>query len=212
MQGGFCKSPPNTYMQQTARAKENWADHIRRIAGGDELGLMDLYDASGSFVYGLALRIAGNAADAEEVTADVFNQVWRRAADFDAEKGNPAAWLSVLTKSRAIDRYRSKLSRDRREETAFTPTFDVSDSSPLPEAGAILQQRRSAVHEALGNLRPDQKEALELSFFLGYTHSEVAERLGVPLGTVKSRVRTAMQSMRGHLESLSDNAGKETRR
>jgi RNA polymerase sigma-70 factor (ECF subfamily) len=182
-----------------SRQREDWSAFIARIARGDETALAALYDESSPLIYGIILRIVGNPADAEETTADVYAQVWRAAPTFDAAKSNPAGWLTMMARSRAIDRYRSKLNRIERDKRDFAPFADLQDSNPQPEFQSILAQRRTLVLEAMTHLRPDERQAIELAFFLGYTHTELAARQGVTLGTIKSRIRTGLHRLNERL-------------
>ena len=181
-------------------AEEYWADHINGVARGDERALAALYDCSGALVFGLALRILGNYEDAEEITVDVFAQVWRKAADFDLKRGNPAAWLTVLARSRAIDRYWSKLNRTRREKGFSTLDYEPLAPGAAPELNSILEQRRNSVRSALQQLSSEQRQILEMSFYLGYSHSELARKLGISLGTVKGRIRAGIRALRKRLD------------
>jgi RNA polymerase sigma-70 factor (ECF subfamily) len=178
-----------------------WTQYIERAASGDEEALAGLYDESGGLVYSTALRILGNEADAEEVTLEVYSQVWRCAPDFDRNRGAAGAWLAMLARSRAIDRLRSGAAR-RAKEREMPESRDFSDPGILPdEAGAASEQRRM-IQAALGALSPEQREIVELAYFSGLSHSELAARLGQPLGTVKTRIRLAMMRLRKLLEPL----------
>lgn len=175
-----------------------WAECIRRAGRGEQQGLSDLYDQTNRLVYGVALRIAGNPADAEEITLDVFSQVWRLAKDYTAERGSPTAWLVMMTRSRALDRVRSRAARSQHEAVLET-TYDQPAAGHTAEESAMLTQERQRVRQAMGLLSPEQREAIELAFFSGLTHSELAERLGQPLGTVKTRIRLGMMRLRSAL-------------
>jgi RNA polymerase sigma-70 factor (ECF subfamily) len=182
------------------RAREvEWRDHIECAAKGDQQGLARLYDETSSLVYGSALRILGNSADAEEVTSDVYTQVWRNAGSFSVERGSVNAWLMMLTRSRAIDRLRSR-SRTRTEE----PLEDVAEmvaGSDSPEQASMARQRSERVRAALSTISPEQRQAIELAYFSGLTQSELAAHLGQPLGTVKTRIRLGMMKLKEQLRS-----------
>ena len=178
----------------------SWTDHIRRIAGGDSGALAALYDESCRLVFSVSLRILSDRADADEVTLDVYTQVWQQAASFSADRGTVAGWLIMLARSRAIDKVRSRATRRKSEEPlVFT---DIRDDTPSPEQEAGLQQKRRKVQAALATLSPEQREAVELAYFSGLTHFELAERLGLPLGTVKTRIRLGMMKLRELLGDL----------
>jgi RNA polymerase sigma-70 factor (ECF subfamily) len=165
---------------------------LSRIAAGDEGALARLYQESGKLVHGLALRILRNPADAEEVVLDVFIQVWRTAARFDPCRGSAMTWLVMMTRSRALDRLRSRELRSRREEPLGELATDPRAAAP-EEMTAREERRR--VRAALAAIPPEQRELVELAFFSGFSHREVAARMGQPLGTVKSRIRSGMRRL-----------------
>ena len=174
----------------TASAREDpWAPWIRAIADGDSSALAALYDASSSVVFGIAFRMLGDRADAEEVALDVYKYVWRSANSYDGSRGSAAAWLIMLTRSRCVDRIRARESRERAEEPA---RLQAAVSVMNPAAA----HQASEVRKALASLPPEQAEVLELAYFSGYSHSELAERTGLPLGTVKTRVRLGLSRLR----------------
>jgi RNA polymerase sigma-70 factor (ECF subfamily) len=160
-----------------------------------------LYDESSSLVFGLAMRILGNSADAEEVSSDVYTQVWQHAATFDSRRGSPSAWLIMLTRSRAIDRIRSRDAR-RRSETPMEG-IELTARSTGPESTLYLTWQRDLVQRALVQLSPEQHEVITLAFFSGFTQSELAEKLSLPLGTVKTRLRLALTKLRRALQEIS---------
>jgi RNA polymerase sigma-70 factor (ECF subfamily) len=176
-----------------AEMERAWSGYVRRIAAADQAALAAFYDATNHLIYGMALRILGNPADAEEVTLDFFTQVWRSAATFDAGRGSCVAWLMTIARSRAIDRLRSSGKHTGREQPL--QEFDAPSSSP---ATAQLGIRRE-VQAAMQSLQPEQREAIELAYWYGYSHSELAARLGQPLGTVKTRIRMGMMKLRTQL-------------
>jgi RNA polymerase sigma-70 factor (ECF subfamily) len=167
---------------------------IGRMAAGDESALVALYDGTAPQVFGLALRILGDRSAAEEVTGDAYLQAWRQATRFDRSRGTPFAWLLTIVRTRAIDRRRSAGGRAAVElpepETATPETPDVA---------LEVESRRRLVRAALAGLRPEQREAVELAYFGGLSHGEIAARLDVPLGTVKTRLRLGMGHLRATL-------------
>jgi RNA polymerase sigma-70 factor (ECF subfamily) len=176
-----------------------WRQYVDHCAAGDQSALAALYDESSSLVHSLTNRMLGNAADADEVTLDVYTQVWRTAATYDQARGSVASWLVTLARSRAIDRTRSRASRVKREQPILDFTsFEAATASP--EQQIAFSQRSQRVQAALATLSPEQSEALQLAFFSDLSHSELAERLGQPLGTVKSRIRSGMMKLRMELE------------
>lgn len=175
-----------------------WEVCIQRAARGDQQGLAELYDLSSRLVYSVALRIAGNPADAEEVTLDVYSQVWRLAKDYTPDRGSPTSWLVMMARSRALDKVRSRAARHQ-HETALESMYDAAAPGESAEDAALASESQRRVHQAMRELSTDQRQAIELSFFSGLTHSELAERLGQPLGTVKTRIRLGMMKLRSAL-------------
>jgi len=180
--------------------EDRWRACLDRIRAGDAEGLAQLYDETSSSLYGLALRVLNDSADAEEVVLDVYKQVWKSTHTFDTARGSVWGWLAVLTRSRAIDRLRSMGTR-RARELPIENNWEVQSNAPAPESQSIFGQERRLVRAALAALAPEQKEAIELCFFRGLTHVEVAEAMGVPLGTIKTRIRIGMRKMREALAS-----------
>ena len=180
-----------------------------RMAGGDAAALAEFYDRHARPVYSLALRILQDAAEAEDIVQEVFAQAWRQASKYDARRGAPAAWLLTMTRSRAIDRLRAR--RVRPELTGGPPAVDgrarqdysdVADSRALPDAQLLSAEQVARVRQALSDLPMLQRVALELAFYEGLTHVEIAERLEQPLGTVKTRIRVAMLRLRDALAGV----------
>jgi RNA polymerase sigma-70 factor (ECF subfamily) len=184
------------------RNEERWRACLDRIRAGDADGLAQLYDETSTVLYGLAVRVLNDTADAEEVVLDVYKQVWKSTGTFDTARGSVFAWLAVLTRSRAIDRLRSRGSR-RARELPIESGVETRSSAPAPEAQSIFGQERRLVRKALASLAIEQREAIELAFFRGLTHVEVSEAMGVPLGTIKTRIRIGMRKMRDVLGSTS---------
>ena len=178
----------------------NWVATIRRIAEGDQGALGDLYEATSPLVLGLIRRIVGDPQTAEEITLDVYTQVWRSAGTYAKEKGTPMTWLLMLARSRAIDHLRSRARRAKDLELPIEAALDYSHADPNPEAVAISGSRRQIIHEVLEDLAPEQLKVLQLAFFDGLSHVEIAEKTGIPLGTIKSRIRIGMMRMRELLE------------
>lgn len=165
---------------------------LAAIARGDERALGELYDRYGRVAYGLALRIVRDAALAQDAVQDGFLAAWRTAAAYDARRGKPQSWLLTLVHRRAVDVVRRE---ERRRAGQLEADTVVASTRSTDEEAAVREQRR-AVQAALAQLSPDQREALELSYYGGLTQSELAERLGVPLGTVKSRVFAGLARLR----------------
>jgi RNA polymerase sigma-70 factor (ECF subfamily) len=163
-----------------------------------------VYDRYGQVMYAVAYRIVRQPGDAEEVVADAFAQAWRDAGRFEAGRGSVAAWLTVITRSRALDLVRARSRRERITDTAQRSdpeaTLGMGTPGASPDAAVETKERERRVAEALADLSPPQRAAIELAFFEGLSHSEIAERLDEPLGTVKTRVRLGMQKLRESLK------------
>jgi RNA polymerase sigma-70 factor (ECF subfamily) len=170
---------------------------LARIAGGDAAGLANLYDRYARPVYSLAVRILGSQNDAEDVVQEVFAQAWRQASRYDASKGRVVAWLLTLTRSRAIDRLRaSRVRATDPIDNHHTDLEHLPDVSLLPDAQALSADQRARVRFALGQLPALQRAALELAYYEGLTHAEIAAQLEEPLGTVKTRIRNGLIRLR----------------
>ncbi len=184
-----------------ADAHDDWGVLIERTARGDASALTALYDGTASLVMGLAVRILGDHETAEEVTGDVYLQVWHQAARWDPVRGAPLTWLLTLTRSRAIDRLRVGVAQ-RTHRAPLDEAVDVVEGGPGPDAAAAASHQRALVHEALGHLASEQRQVIELAYFGGLSHGEIALRTGVPLGTVKTRIRLGMGRLRDALADL----------
>lgn len=168
------------------------------MASGDEQVVGQLYDRYGPVLYATAYRITGESADAEEVVMDAFAQAWRDAARYDPRRGSVGAWLMTITRTRALDLVRS---RGRRARTLEELTADPTALMPALPGGDPVEaternERRRQLGAALQTLSAPQRQAVELAFYGGLSHSEIAERLDEPLGTVKTRVRLGLQKLR----------------
>ena|SRR5437867_2628300 len=176
---------------------------VALVAGGSESALGSLYDAASPRVFGLALRILRDRPAAEEATIDVFSQAWRQAGRYDAEKGTVLAWLLNLARSRAIDLLRSR-AKQNELETALDGTFDLSDPEPGPERSSLEEERARRVRAAMSTLPSEQRRVLEVVYFSGLSHTEAAEALGQPLGTVKTRIRMGLSALRRALATAQE--------
>lgn len=173
-----------------------------RLAAGDASALEALYDDLAPRVYGLACSILHDSRDAEEIVTDTFVQVWRTADAFDVTRGPIEAWVFAICRSRALDRVRSARRRMKlqdREEPRIA-AFTMAEAMPNPGEAALARVEMSRnVAAVLNELPPDQRRAIELAYFGGLTHSEISRELDVPLGTVKTRIRNGMQTLRDRL-------------
>jgi RNA polymerase sigma-70 factor (ECF subfamily) len=186
------------------QAHDNDVELLKAIAVKDEACLAQLYDRYRLILFGLLMRILNSREEAEDVLQEVFLQVWRRAADFDENRGRPFTWLVTLTRSRGIDRLRTLAARDR---VAIAAAKDVSEQVSDASTDAFRSEQRSLVNKALAQLPDEQKRLLLLAYFDGLTQSEIATRLGTPLGTVKTRMRTGMMKLRELLAGKGEDFG-----
>lgn len=178
------------------QVQDNDVELLKAIAAHDEAALAQLYDRYRVILFGLLMRILNNREEAEDVLQEVFLQVWRRAADFDQNRGRPFTWLVTLARSRGIDRLRSIASRERAAVMAAADANDAADEASDAATDAIRSEQRGVVNSALSQLPEEQKRPLMLAYFDGLTQSEIATRLGAPLGTVKTRMRSGMMKLR----------------
>lgn len=176
---------------------------LERAASGDDRALGALYDRYSAPLFGVAQRIAGERADAEEIVLETFAQAWRDAGRFQADRGSVIAWLTMICRSRALDLVRARGRRARLADSAAAADPDQAPAMggglPSPADLVTQDERAKRVAEALATLSPPQRQAVELAYYEGLSHSEIADRLQEPLGTVKTRVRLAMQKLRDAL-------------
>lgn len=175
------------------QAQNSDIELLHAVARSDEAALAALYDRYRIILFGLLVRILSSREESEDVLQEVFLQVWRRAGDFDEERGRPFTWLVTLARSRAIDRLRVLASRQRLADSAAQEvTGEASDAV----ADTLHAEQREIVARALATLPEEQRRTLKLAYFEGLTQSEIATQLGTPLGTVKTRMRTGMMKLR----------------
>lgn len=172
---------------------------IERIVAREASAVGELYDRYNRLLYGLILRILRDHSEADEVLQEVFVSVWNRAETYDAALGSPAAWLVRIARNRAIDRRRANLTRVRVAETVPLEL----QSSDNPEVSALLGEQQRIVARALDAIPREQRDLIEEAYFLGLTQSELAERHKLPLGTVKTRMRTGLLMLRQQLSQVS---------
>jgi RNA polymerase sigma-70 factor (ECF subfamily) len=173
----------------TLAAPNEDAGLLAKIQGGEEGAMGILYDRYSKMVYSVALRVLRDTAAAEDVMQEIFMQVWRTPGSFIATKGSLGGWLAVVSRNRAIDTLRRKRPSEEIEEISLASTFNLADES---ERNLLMERARAAVV----TLPPEQRKMLEMAFFDGLTHSEIAEMTGDPLGTVKTRIRSALMTVR----------------
>jgi RNA polymerase sigma-70 factor (ECF subfamily) len=171
-----------------------WVGLVKSIAGGDQLALHALYTQTHRIVFTLIMRIVSNRETAEELTLDVFHDVWRRAPLYDPAGGSVVGWIMNQARSRAIDRLRFEQRKKRVNDRADSPSTVTAENGPQ-EAFAASEQGR-LLRQALEALTPQERQAIESAFFSELTYSEVATRLNQPLGTVKTRIRSGLGKLR----------------
>ena len=177
---------------------------LQRIAARDTAALAELYDRHSRLLFGLILRIVRDRGEAEDILQEAFMRVWTRAETYDAQVGGPLPWIVRVARNCAIDRLRSR----RVRAVVHAPAIDFSavettapaTSIQTPEATVLIAEQRRTLTGALAGLPAEQRQLIEAAFFDGYTHSELAHRFELPLGTVKTRIRAGMSAMRKRLE------------
>jgi RNA polymerase sigma-70 factor, ECF subfamily len=179
---------------------------IARMVARDQEALAILYDRYRCVLFSLALRILRDRAEAEEALADVFLQAWRQAQGFEARRGSVGAWLVTLCRSRAIDRVRARGRRDAALDTVARSEGagegpGTSSAGPGPEEAADRMLKRRRIGAALGSLSQEQRRAVEMAYYEGLSHTEIAAALGAPLGTVKTRIRDGLLALRQKLSA-----------
>ncbi|WP_206065038.1 ECF RNA polymerase sigma factor SigK [Nocardioides sp. JQ2195] len=173
------------------------AAFFRRASRGDESAFAELYDATAARVHGLVLRVVRDPAQAEEVTQEVYLEVWRTASRFDPSRGSALSWLMTIAHRRSVDRVRSAEATSRRDSSYHDQSQTLPHDSTAEAATTAIEAQR--VRTAMQSLTEVQREALELAYFGGYTHTEVASMLDLPVGTAKTRIRDGLIRLRDTL-------------
>lgn len=185
---------PGASPQREAPEAPDLGELLKLSGLGDEVAFAQLYDASSARVFGLALRVVRDSAQAEEVVQEGFLEIWRTAARFDPNKGSALSWLFTIVHRKAVDRVRSAEASTRRETTYHHKTQPIEHDTTAEAVEASFEARR--VRTALDTLTAVQRQALELAYFGGYTHTEVASMLDLPVGTAKTRIRDGLIRLR----------------
>jgi RNA polymerase sigma-70 factor (ECF subfamily) len=183
-----------------AETESQGAGLLLRIAAGEHAALAEFYDATSSIVFGLALRILGERTAAEDVVVEVYTQIWTQAGTYDPQRGTPMSWLMTIARSRALDLLRTRNRAQKMEP--LEEAGNVPSATPTPEDASVAVQRHRLIRRALESISADQREVIELAYFADLSHSEIAEKLGHPLGTVKTRIRQGMMRLRESLTPL----------
>ena len=189
-----CAGPPMT-------DEENC---LRRMAAGEEDALGDLYDRLGGLLYSLARRILGSDREAEEIVQDVFVSAWRNARSFDPTRASVATWLTTMARNKAIDRLRANHRRIPAPPAEPDHILEIRDEVANPAQAAQQDDRRQRIAAWVGELPPNQRQAVDLAFFEGLTHPEIAARLGETIGTVKSRIRLGLDRLRQKMKGATE--------
>jgi len=165
---------------------------LANVSRGDSAALRALYDTCSGRALSIAYRVLGTRSEAEEVVQETFVQVWRQAASYDASRGGATAWIATIARSRALDRLRTRAAGERAVARSEEPD---PPAQPSPPELAAQRELRTQVIAALGALPQEQRSAIELAYYEGLSHTEIAARLGDPLGTVKTRVRLGLAKL-----------------
>lgn len=182
-------------VDNTLRTRPEAGDEMRlvaRIRAGDQQAFAELYDRYSNVVYAVALRVLQDTGAAEDILQDIFLQLWRRPDAFDSSRGSLAAWLAVIARHRSIDRLRQRRPETDIEDCVIASGIDLRDET---ERSLVIEKVRVVMNE----MSPDQRTAMEMAFFQGLTHTEIAEKTGEPLGTIKTRIRSGLQLLRSRL-------------
>ncbi len=197
MPGPHPVSPEDPEGAPPASASDELVVLLQRSARGDQDAFARLYDATSARLHGLVLRVLRDPSQSEEVTQEVYVEIWRQSARYDATAGSPLAWMMTMAHRRAVDRVRSAESSSRRETRYEQQNRDTAHDQTAETATGNLEAQR--VRTAMAGLTEAQRSALELAYFGGYTHTEVAQLLELPLGTAKTRIRDGLIRLRDAL-------------
>jgi len=196
--------PPEQSGREALQARDERA-LVDRLVSRDQAALGELHDRYARVVYAMALKISGSPGEAEDVTIDTFWQVWQQANRYDPVRGSVGAWICTIARSRALDRLRTQRRSPLIATDEPTERVDLKVDED-PEQDVFLAERSAIVRSALGELSDTQREAIELAFYHGLSHAEIADRLNEPLGTIKTRIRLGLSKMRdrmaAHLKSV----------
>ena len=171
---------------------------LARIPGGDRAALQTVYRLTSAKLFGVALRILGEPSEAEDVLQEAYVTVWRKAGDFDAARASPMTWLIAITRNRSIDRLRA--TRQNRHTAPIEAADDIADSGPAADSALEMSQDNARLHGCLDGLATHERSALRGAYFDGNTYEDLAARMRVPLGTMKSWIRRAMIKLKICLE------------
>ncbi len=185
---------------RSAAAEPDLADLVERMRAGEQRALESLYESTVGKVFALALAILRDRADAEEVTCDTYAQAWQQADRFDSERASVIGWLLMMCRSRALDRLRQGKARVAAAHVTLDAASDLASGDVAPDEWLALLQEGSCARQALSQLTPERQQIVRLAFLEGLSHQEIAARLAMPLGTVKSHLRRALLELRAALQ------------
>jgi RNA polymerase sigma-70 factor (ECF subfamily) len=171
------------------RSTQDDASLLEQVRRGDESAMASLYDRYSNVVYSVALRVLRDPASAEDVLQEIFMQIWRHPESFVASRGSLGGWLAVVSRNRSIDALRRRRPTESVDEIVLASNYNLADEA---ERDGMMEKARGIIHD----LPPEQRKTLEMAFFDGLAHSEIAEMTGDPLGTVKTRIRSALMTLR----------------
>jgi RNA polymerase sigma-70 factor (ECF subfamily) len=170
---------------------------LTRIAGGDRIGLQTVYRLTSAKLFGVCLRILGDTAEAEDILQEVYVTVWRKAGDFDAARASPMTWLITIARNRSIDRLRTRAAR---RAAPLETAADIIDPAPSAQADLERSQEHARLRRCLDGLNDREQAALRGAYFDGRTYEEMAARMSLPLGTMKSTIRRALMKLKECLQ------------
>jgi RNA polymerase sigma-70 factor, ECF subfamily len=176
------------------------ADLVKLAANGDEAAFGVLYSRLAPALYGMAFRMMNDAKEAEDVLQEGFTYIWRKANTYDPGRSSAFAWAVMIVRNKAIDRLRARQRGERLREKVTSEAGLYADQVDTSAQEPVSRERKVQVREALQQIAPEQREAVELAFFSGLTHEQIAERLGTPLGTIKARIRRGLLRLRDCFE------------
>lgn len=191
-------SEPDPPPQQADAARARLREAMQRLAEGDRSALEWIYQATSAKLFGICLRILGDRGEAEDALQDVYVSLWQRAKNYDPERASPISWLAVFARNRAIDRLRK--GKVRSAAVSVDEAAAIPDRRPLADAVLESSERSARIHDCIGTLEERQQDAIRTAFFEGTTYADLAERRGVPLGTMKSWVRRGLARLKRCLE------------
>jgi RNA polymerase sigma-70 factor (ECF subfamily) len=172
------------------------SDLVKLAATGDEAAFRILYSRLAPTLYGMAVRMMNDAKEAEDVLQEGFTYIWRRASGFDPSRSSAYAWAVMIVRNKAIDKLRSRQRNERLREKLTSEAGFFAEQDDFSAQEPLSRERHVQVREALKQIAPEQRQAVELSFFSGLTHQQIADQLGTPLGTIKARIRRGLLRLR----------------